>query len=280
MQSSSRYYEIGGLRFLLDSPPFNETGFLSSFRTEPRCADIRYRVEITDRLPLLIDGQLLHQDNFRSYYKTDTGFACVSTHEHDDCVFLTDIQTGDSHIVSLDERYANLFGENLVMQVMNFPRSLLAHGGMFLHASFIAFDGQAILFTAPKQVGKSTQAGLWERYRGAEIINGDRALLRKHGGRWFAFGSPFCGTSGLCKNRALPVKAIVILSQAGENHVQQASVRSAYAALLDGCTFDVWDKEQMNTFMDLSAELIEAVPFYQLSCLPNESAIRTLEEVL
>lgn len=280
MQSSSRYYQIGGLRFLLDSPPFTETEQLACFRAQQGTADVRFRFRLADSLTLPTDGQLLYQDQFRTYYQTPNGSACVFTHEHDGCAFLVDSQTGDSHTVTLHQRYADLFGTNLVLQVMNLPRCLLAHGGVFLHASMIAHNGQAILFTAPKQVGKSTQAGLWERHRGAEVVNGDRALLRKQEGSWFAFGSPFCGTSGICKNRTLPIKAIVLLSQAQENRAERASVRQSYAALLDGCTFDVWDKAQMETLMDMGAELMAEVPFYRLFCLPNEDAIKTLEGVL
>ena len=60
----------------------------------------------------------------------------------------------------------------VVSEIIDLPRLLLRRGSVFLHASYILYGGQAILFTAPKQTGKSTQAALWQRFAGAEIVNG------------------------------------------------------------------------------------------------------------
>ena len=60
-------------------------------------------------------------------------------------------------------------------------------------------------------LGKSTQAGLWERYRGAKIVNGDRALLRKINGSWAACGWPVCGSSDICLLGDTPIHAIIML---------------------------------------------------------------------
>ena len=40
---------------------------------------------------------------------------------------------------------------------------LLQRSAVILHASYIDWDGSAILFTGPSGTGKSTQAELWEQ---------------------------------------------------------------------------------------------------------------------
>ena len=77
-------------------------------------------------------------------------------------------------------------------------RQMIRRDSMILHCAYIKYCGAAILFSAPSETGKSTQAGLWEKYRGSETVNGDRALLRKIDGRWTACGWPVCGSSEIC----------------------------------------------------------------------------------
>ena len=90
-----------------------------------------------------------------------------------------------------------------------------------LHTSFIKWQGKAILFTAPSGTGKSTQADLWRRIEGAEIINGDRAVLRKEGGIWKAWGLPYAGSSRIFRNESAPVGAIVVLRKNDRNELRR-----------------------------------------------------------
>ena len=58
------------------------------------------------------------------------------------------------------------------------PQLLLPFSCVLLHASVIEYAGGAVLFSAPSGTGKSTQAALWARHRGAHIRNGDKAGVR------------------------------------------------------------------------------------------------------
>lgn len=56
---------------------------------------------------------------------------------------------------------------------------MLAKDAMVLHCSVLKVKSGVILFSGPSGIGKSTQAGLWTKYRKARVINGDRTLLKK-----------------------------------------------------------------------------------------------------
>ena len=70
-----------------------------------------------------------------------------------------------------------------------------------LHGVLMEWQGKGIILTASSGTGKTTHARLWREYENALIINGDRVLIRKEEGQWYAFGTPWSGSSGgMCKS--------------------------------------------------------------------------------
>ena len=272
----TRYYRFGGLLVRLDGPAFRETDYLAPFRATEGVPDLHFTVEPADDI-----APPLQAPRHRALYDAFYDAVHVVYSESGEGILLKDTDLGGGrHSVQLDRAYWAQYGSHLVLRLLDLPRRMLEHGGVFLHASYIVTHGGAILFTAPKQTGKSTQAALWEAHRGAEIINGDRALVRKIGGTWCACGSPYCGTSKICRNATAPVKAIVMLGRSAENRIRYAAPREAVAAFLDGCTYDTWDRQQVDTVLTLAQQIMEQVPVIRLDCLPDESAVRALEEFL
>lgn len=168
--------------------------------------------------------------------------------------------------------------EFVVFEGLRLPELLLSKGIGILHCSFIEADGQAVLFAGDKQVGKSTQAGLWEKYAKAQVINGDRAGLFVENGTVMAGGVPYCGTSGICKNKKMPLKAVICLSKGSENKLEKLSPMEAFMFLLGKFAYNTWDSSDVNTVTDLLAFVVENVPVYSYSCVKDESAVRFLSE--
>ena len=277
MEDAARYYRFGGVTVALQGPSFRENAFLRPFRCESAAPDAAFAVSVGH--PAVPKQAPVKQTLHEAEYLQNGRRVRVIFREHSAQPLLTQEETEPGRYrVCLEEACLPLYDNNLVLKLWDLPKLLTAHGGIFLHASFVSYGGQAILFTAPKQTGKSTQAALWEHYRGAEIVNGDRALLRKTGGVWMAYGSPYCGTSGICKNRALPVAAIVLLAQAEKNSVRPATPREAAAAFLDGCTYD--PETQTGTVLDFALQLWKEQRMLCLGCRPEESAVSCLENAL
>lgn len=149
-----------------------------------------------------------------------------------------------------------------------------------LHASHIQLDGSAILFTAPCGVGKSTQAALWQRHRGAKVINGDKALLLCKNSPVYVSGLPYSGTSGICENAAAPLKAIVVLEQGKENVLTRLQGGKAVIRLMTGVICQSWHEGDREQALSLAIRVAEQVPVFLLSCLPDESAVICLENAL
>ena len=149
-----------------------------------------------------------------------------------------------------------------------------------LHSSLIRYRGKGILFSAPSGTGKSTQAALWEQYRRAEIINGDRALIRKTSERWIAYGSPFAGSSGIYKNENVPIQMIVILRQGKDNQIEWLSPSEAFKCLYKETIVPRWNDSAHVQIMDMLNEIVDEIPICCFHCTPDESAVEVLERFL
>lgn len=274
-----RFYEIAGVKISMATPDFKENERLSCFRCEPCEADVIYDVEFAEKISSPAGEPAAKKLDFEIYqtprrtrlFRGDCAGVYVAKHETED---------GKFHKVTVCTDYKNTWGSYSALKSLDLPYRMLFYEALFLHASYIERNGRAILFSGDKQVGKSTQANNWQVYRNAEIVNGDRAVLRKFDGIWHACGSPYCGTSNISKNKNLPIEAIVILSKGDKNNVSLASPKEAVLSLMNNCTFEAWDSEQVERILEIAEHLVNEVLFVKLSCTPDESAVQVLEKFL
>ncbi len=168
------------------------------------------------------------------------------------------------------------FSLNQLLSLIGLPGGMLYRQILTFHCAYIVYRGGAILFAAPSGTGKSTQAELWRRYCGAEVINGDRALILTENGKWLAGGISVCGSSDICKKRTAPLRAIVLLHQGTENAVTPASAAQKYRALLGGAAYHRWIPEEGELAMALCEAVLEDVPIISYQCRPDRDAVETL----
>ncbi len=280
MQNKTYFYRIGGVRLELDAPAFEETGTLPLFAEEASRPDHRIVVQMADVLPVP-EPEPAYRDFFRCYYGAGPAGSRLVYDERDGQPLFLDepLPDGEGRFILYRKGKEAYFGSHLAIDFLNLPELMPFYDAFFLHASWVELGGEALLFTALKQVGKSTQAALWKQYRGAETVNGDRVLLRRVNGAWLACGSPYCGTSDICHNRTMPVKGLVILSQGPESIAHRASPAQAFRALLDGASFEKRDRVTLEKMTELLGLAAAELPFYALSALPDESAVEALEKL-
>ena len=187
----------------------------------------------------------------------------------------------DAASVLLDPRRLDeLDCDPFFVSLLALERRQAALDALILHCAFVEYRGQAILFSAPSETGKTTQANLWEKHRGARTVNGDRGLLQKLDGRWHARGWPVCGSSGVCHSRDLPIRAVVMLSQAPEDRAEPLGAMKAFTQLYSQITVNRWNRAQTQHAMALIEDLVESVPVFHLACTMNETAVEALEAAL
>lgn len=151
--------------------------------------------------------------------------------------------------------------------------SRLSHlGTLFMHASVVDLGGRGIIFAGYSGVGKTTQAQLWQRYRGARIINGDKAFVRYKDGEFFAYGSPWKGSSEYCLNEKTALKGIVVLRQSTENKITQLDCAKAVEFFMPHVFLPHWDTRCLQASLSTLDKLTQDVPMWLLECRPDEAA--------
>lgn len=172
-------------------------------------------------------------------------------------------------------RYSRHFSDLIGMETV-----FLQFRTLMLHAAFIRWQGQGILFTAPSGTGKSTQAKLWEKYEHAETINGDRAGVRLEKSGWKVYGLPYAGSSGIYRNEAAPLTAIIALRQAGENKIRRLTEAEAWKLLYPETVIHRWDQDFTGQALDLLIQMVGQIPVYLLECRPERKAVNLVKNMI
>lgn len=156
-----------------------------------------------------------------------------------------------------------------------FYSRLALEGCLLVHASCVSYQGEGLVFTAPSGTGKTTQAELWNQWKGAEILNGDKVILECRNGRCFAWGSPWKGSSPYGLNKSVPLRAVVVLAQGRENVIRRLEGAESVSLFYPHIFWPSWDGECAVGAMETLDVLMNQVPVYHLSCLPDRSAVHT-----
>lgn len=153
---------------------------------------------------------------------------------------------------------------------------LLRHGRWIVHASCVKTPLGTILFVGPSGAGKTTQAELWEKYRGSKVLNGDRTIVYEKDGVWYAAGSPYAGSSKRYVNESAPISLVVLLEQGTENRVQALTPGQAFRSLYPHLTVNDWNPWYVETITDQLDQFVRERPVVHFSCTPDEAAVEAL----
>ena len=216
-----------------------------------KICDLSVRIPATGDMP----------ERCRQYLITDKGNSA-------DIIIRADLYDYDKYPLASEE--TTIYMES----GRQFYSKIIIFDGILLHSSAVEYDGKAYLFSGPSGRGKSTHTKLWQNIYGnkAQVFNDDKPALRRIDGKWYAYGTPWCGKDGINQNKKVPLGGICFLKRGNANIISKMSISKAIAAIM-GQTIYSWSKaENLNIVMDLMDNLIREIPIFELECLPNEEA--------
>lgn len=275
-----RFYRFAGLEFqveMQESCAYEDERHLAAFRADSCENPHIFRFDRMEELTPPAGNCEVMQPNFRIYPLEEGHVRYIGG----EVPYIRAEHHGKQHTVQVKKNsYTDCIGVKTVLESMEIEHLIARNQGFIFHCSYIDHNGRAILFTAPSGTGKSTQADLWAKYRGTEIINGDRAAIRLAEGKLLAEGIPFAGSSQYCKNRSLPIKAIVYLGQAPKTTIRKLQGYEAFSKIWEGVSVNTWDREDLERVSAVVQKVAAEIPIYHMPCTPDESAVLALEEAL
>ena len=108
---------------------------------------------------------------------------------------------------------------------------------------------------------------LWQEYFGKEnvrIINGDKPILRYIDGKFYAYGTPWCGKEGFNINGRVELCGVSFIKRAKQNSIEKISETMALQNIMSQIM--VADSADLFSQLELVGNLIETLPMYNLYC--------------
>lgn len=135
-----------------------------------------------------------------------------------------------------------------------------------MHGSAVAVDGEAYIFTAESGTGKSTHARLWRENLDKRVImvNDDKPFLRVEEDRIVVCGSPWNGKHGLGENIEVPLRAICVLEQAKENHIERIDFTDAIPVLMQQIYIPTQEAYTAEKALELADRIYSGVDLFRL----------------
>ncbi len=277
-----KYYYFAGVGLEIDIPDqwmYENDRYLAPFRVPSAEDPFVFRFEMVPELLPPASECLAAAGNLRVYADGTRYIGSVA--ESWEPAYAQVLPDGrHSRVLLKRSQFPCRVSTNSVLTSLSTEHLIAQNHGFVFHSSYIEVDGKAILFTAPSQTGKSTQADLWHQLRGAAIHNGDRSAVRWTNDQAYACGIPFSGSSNICENVTLPLAAIVYLKQAPKTTIRRLRGAEAFRKVWEGCSVNTWDRADVDAISETVMQVIGSVPVFELACTPDESAIIALEGAL
>lgn len=279
-------YIIGGIGFdfrtdkdLIEQNPY---GVFRVDRNELLSVDEKHHFIFCDKEYVLpADSVLISSTDSVDMYETQEEYIHVNKRFDEykyECIVVSPKNSSGGEFYFTNNGFDKLKTAAEMLRCCDFISSLLFYDALILHCSYIIYNNEAILFSAPSEGGKSTQASLWEEYQGAEIINGDRAVLKREKDGWYVYSLPFCGSSCICKRKSAKLNLIAFLNKAESNSVNELANAQKLSLLIPQLTFEAQKKADFNKVFALVDDLITTQKIVELNCRIDREATEVLKK--
>lgn len=265
------YFEIANLRVCVVNPPedLGKDEYWHKFRVS---AIPMQREENCIRLEFWNNVQNSYALEIHSL--PEGLFSCLRFERE---VMLANTDMSIAYLLSL-ERWQNFYTlADFMFYSLAVRRQMIQ-----LHSSLVAYKGKGLLFVGPSGIGKTTQAELWAQHRRAQIVNGDMNFIQVCGNKKevVGWGTPWHGSSPYCENTKVKIQAMILLKQEKTNILREMKGFERVECVAKNVIYPTWLSDGLELCIQTLDCILREVSVYELSCRPDEEAVRLVEEAV
>lgn len=178
-----KFYQIGRVKIEVEMPekleiPKNMQLFELSFEmAQNGQLQRKYKLDVVNEFPNVEEEFRRRNPDVKEIVHPDIRILYSAKQE---CRVICFVGADEPYAIHLekDEEYTQIWIKRKAEKILHYDtiflslfgleKEMIRASSLIFHSAYIAKDGEAILFSAPSETGKSTQAALWEQYRGAE----------------------------------------------------------------------------------------------------------------
>ena len=105
-----------------------------------------------------------------------------------------------------------------------------------------------------------------------QMINDDKPIIRKKGGVFYVYGTPWMVKSNIGANISAPLGAVFLLERDRVNYAEKVSAGKVFPKLLEA-TLISKKQDRMSKILELYDEIFSAVDLYSLHCTISDDAV-------
>ncbi len=143
-----------------------------------------------------------------------------------------------------------------------FTLILAPQQGVLLHSSGLVQDGRAYIFYGPSGAGKTTTAS---RGGSARLLSDEVVAVRRDGGSYRAFGTPFAGDFGVSgEDVSAPIAGLMRLGRPPGPALSRQSPSAAVRSLLRCVLYFGGSEQDADLLLSTCIDLEAAIPCHDL----------------
>lgn len=183
-------------------------------------------------------------------------------------VFNSEYSAGKMYQKSVFELFRRFIDQFLFINLLS------RREGFLLHAAGAVWKGKGLCFIGRPGAGKSTLLKLFsERVERKCLLNDDRLALRRFGGGWRVFGTPWHGEFPVACPDGADLGTLFFIRHADHNYLRRLSAGETCRHLMVHGFIPLWDGAAMRDVLDSFQDLTSNIPAFELGFVPDESAI-------
>jgi hypothetical protein len=148
--------------------------------------------------------------------------------------------------------------------------------GLMLHSCAVKYKNKAFVCIGKSGAGKSTLAGLFKKVKGVTVLSDERIILRKIGGEFIAYGTPWTGSSFAFAQDHAVLDRVYLIHHAKKNVIEAIGGQDAVPTFLSNIRLPLWDRDKTMQVLDTANTVLSSIPFFKLGFLPDQRIIDSI----